>query len=170
MGGRETGDSGYSHRLMWHVVCTGPSAEGAESGTRSAECEEAAGRGKQGGTEAEGHPQPILTDHTGCSAGRHMHTLLPITGGIWPLSRSTPFQRADSEAEHVSQRESLLATLLQLLNAASPPSHLCTAPFVQYKPGDLGLVPSLGTNGKGHPPTHLPPLTAPVGSADSENR
>ena len=93
----------------------------------------------------------------------------------------THTQPVSSESQQKAQRDSLLATLLDLLNltpssqedptsSSSPHHHHHPAPSthlpkIQYKPGDLGLVPVAPTKGHTHSQqcsggasTQLPPL------------
>ncbi len=115
------------------------------------------------------------------------------------ISSSSPQSRqpTSSDSEHLVTRENLLATLLQLLNLASsssssslplnlettPHHQISSGPTLQYKPGDLGIVPAArGQNalrlslqsqaGTGHPRqesknsvmgTQLPPLVTATG-------
>ena len=50
-----------------------------------------------------------------------------------------------SDGDHVTQRENLLATLLQLMNfnpATSRQGNRRSPPTIHYEPGDLGFVPA----------------------------
>ncbi len=95
-----------------------------------------------------------------------------------------PLQPTSSETDHLVTRDSLLATLLQLLNLSSssqadpaPHHQLPSGPSFQYKPGDLGIVPA-GRGPNAPRPSHrtpqgiksgvvgtqLPPLVPATGS------
>lgn len=82
-------------------------------------------------------------------------------------------QPVNSESDQLVQRESLLSTLLELLNLASQPHDPQSQPMpaLRYQPGDLGIVPAKGQirrSARTHPTelhsggagTQLPPLAS----------